>query len=176
METLLPFSIPVKGLKNVIHKFEYFIDHSFFKHFEDSPVNDGALNVDVTFEKRPDLFVLQIDFKGTVKADCDRCLVQIDLPISDSQRLMVKVGEGESEDPDIIFIHPEESKLNIAPYIYEFVLLAMPMIKVYDCDNDENPACNFEMLKYLDENSEQKEEGASNPIWDELKKLDNLNN
>ena len=176
MKDLVPFSIPFKGLKNGIHQYQYRIDQSFFQHFEDSPVSSSDIDLSVQLDKRPDFIVLQFDFKGTVKADCDRCLAPIDLPVVDSQRLMVKLAEGVSEDPDIVFVHPEASNINVSSYIYEFILLAMPMIKVYDCENDENPACNFEMLEYLKRGDEEEKKDASpNPIWDELKKLDNLN-
>ena len=111
-----------------------------------------------------------LHFSGTVKADCDRCLAKIDLPLSDQQRLLVKFSvEQELEEAEVVYIHPETQQLNVSKYIYEFICLAMPMIKVYDCEEEENRPCNEEMLGYLDHEEEEKTD--SNPIWDELKKL-----
>jgi uncharacterized metal-binding protein YceD (DUF177 family) len=168
MKSLLPFSIPVKGLRPGVHEFDFQIDRRFFKAFEASPVNDGQVSVRLLFEKRPGLYVLSFHLEGMVKTECDRCLALIDLPISADQQLLVKFSEeNEAEEADVVYINPEDSHLNVAQFIYEFIILALPMIKVYDCENDENPKCDWEMLKYLD--GENQDQEASNPIWDALK-------
>jgi uncharacterized metal-binding protein YceD (DUF177 family) len=181
MEPLIAYSIPIQGLLDGTHQFDYQIDRSFFENFEDSPIADGQIHLQLSFDKRPDLYVLWFEFEGTVKTECDRCLAAIDLPISGKQRLLVKLRETDtaSDDPEIIFISPEAQKLNVAPFAYEFICLAMPLIKVYDCENDEQSNCDEEMLAKLDQNSgfepEEEEEPEENPIWAELKKL-NKNN
>ena len=170
MDTLVQYTIPIKGLGPGVHEFDFHIDNDFFTHFENSPIQEGDLQLHLVFDKRADLFVLEFDFQGTVKADCDRCLAKIDLPIGNQQRLLVKFSlEEELEEAEVIYIHPEAQKLNVSKYIYEYICLAMPMIKVYDCDQEENRPCNEEMLGYLD--NEEEENTDSNPIWDELKKL-----
>ena len=173
MDALIQYTIPVKGLGQGVHQFEFQIDHNFFQHFEQSPVQDGNIELKFTFDKRSDMFVLQFDFEGTVKTDCDRCLEAIDLPIKDHQQLLVKLStEEQKEDADIVYVSPEISQLNVAKYAYEFICLSLPLIKVYDCENDENRACNPEMLNYLNnENKEDTPENEQNPIWEELKKF-----
>lgn len=171
MDALVQYSIPVKGLGNGIHQFDFQIDKTFFTNFKGSPV--GAANIELVlhFEKRPDLFVLQFDFKGTVKTECDRCLAQIDLPLSGSRQLLVKFSEeGIKEEAEVLFISPGTQKLNVAKYIYEYICLALPLIKVYDCEQDDNAPCNLEMLEYLERETER-EGSTANPAWDELKKL-----
>ncbi|MCB0572290.1 MAG: DUF177 domain-containing protein [Phaeodactylibacter sp.] len=187
MDPLIQFSIPVKGLRNGIHQFDFQIDRSFFENFEQSPISDCNIQLHLEFDKRPDMYVLQFDFEGTVRAECDRCLAEIGLPIADSQRLLVKVSqEEETDEAEITYISPETVKLNVAQYIYEFICLAMPIIKVYDCGNQDPRPCNEDMLRYLSngeqeekavEKSEEEaeEENRANPIWDELKKLSNDN-
>ena len=173
MDALIQYTIPVRGLGLGVHQFEFQIDHNFFQHFEQSPVQDGNIELKFTFDKRSDMFVLQFDFEGTVKTDCDRCLEAIDLPIKDNQQLLVKLStEEQKEDADIVYVSPEISQLNVAKYAYEFICLSLPLIKVYDCENDENRACNPEMLNYLNnENKEGTPENEQNPIWEELKKF-----
>lgn len=177
MDSLVQYSIPVKGLRSGTHQFDFQVDVDFFRCFESSPVADGKIDLTLLFDKRPDMYVLQFDFEGTVKTECDRCLAQIDLPIADSQRLVVKLSEQtEAEDADVIYIHPEEQQLNVATYIYEYIILSMPFMKVYDCDNDKNRVCNEEMLYYLqnvqeEEAAEEEPENEQNPLWEELKKL-----
>ncbi len=178
MDPLISYSIPVKGLRDGIHQFDFQIDRSFFEHFEHSPIEEADVRVQLELDKRPDMYVLQFELEGTIATQCDRCAADIGLPIADSQRLLVKLSnEEEVEEADVIFISPEAQKLNVAVYIYEYICLAVPLIKVYDCENDENRKCNEETLRYLSNGGqdaeEEKEEEVSNPIWDELKKLKN---
>jgi len=174
MEGLVEFSIPIKGLGDGIHRFDFHIDQSFFKHFENAPVEEGDIDLTFTLDKSPSMYVLEFDFEGTVKTACDRCLATIDLPISGSQQLLVKFSyEEQDEEAEVIYISPETKKLDVSKYIYEFVVLAIPMIKVYDCQEDENPPCNFDMLRYLEATEEappMEKKVEDNPIWDELRK------
>jgi uncharacterized metal-binding protein YceD (DUF177 family) len=176
MDRLIQYTIPIKGLGNGIHEFEFQVDQSFFQAFEHSSIQEGAVTVKLVFEKRPELYVLNFALAGTVKTECDRCLVDIHLPISNEHQLLVKLSEEESkeDDPDVIYIHPETPKLQIAQFIYEYIHLSIPMIKVYDCQSEEEPPCNLDMLKYLEENEEKDsdQDQGDNPIWDALKNLD----
>jgi uncharacterized protein len=173
MDGLVEYTIPVKGLGNGIHPFHFHIGREFFEQFEDSPVREGDIELDLTFDKRTDMFVFTFQFEGTVKTECDRCLASIDLPISGQERLIVKFSlEDEEDEADVTYVHPEISKFNVARFIYEFIVLAIPMIKIYDCEEDEQPACNQEMLDFLESNEEPAEpEDTANPIWEELKKF-----
>lgn len=171
MDALVQYSIPVKGLHNGTHEYRFEIDHTFFACFENSPVEDGKVAVSLEFDKRPGLFVLEFDLAGTVKTDCDRCLAKIDLPIADQQRLLVKFSEVEEpEEADVVFVSPDIQQLNVAKFIYEFIVLALPIIKVFDCQDEEPRVCNDEMLDYLEgKNDEPSSEPTNNPLWDELK-------
>ena len=119
---------------------------------------------------------IESEFSGTVKSSCDRCLEIIDLPIADRQQLLVKFDEVEEEDAEVVYIHPDTDELSVAKWAYEFICLAIPISRRYDCENDLNAVCNQEVLKYLrteDADTESPEEPPRNPIWDVLKDLNN---
>ncbi len=183
MDPLIDYSIPLKGLHEGIHQFDFQIDQAFFGAFEDAPIGESDIRLSLEMAKRPGLIMLAFDFRGTVKTECDRCLAPIDLPIEGQQQLVAKpseLAEGEveqdEEDPDVIFIHPELPKLNVAPFVYEYICLALPMIKTYDCESESPVPCNEEMLDRLGEAEDlSDQEPATNPVWDELKKLGNNN-
>lgn len=175
MDGLIEYAIPVKGLSNGIHHFQFEIGEKFFEQFESSPVQQGKVDLALSFEKRTDLYIFEFSFSGSVKTECDRCLAGIDLPISGEERLIVKFSfEEEEEEAEVIYINPEAQQFNVARFIYEFIILAIPMIKVYDCEAEEQPPCNLEMLDYLNSEapSEKEEDTGVNPIWEELKKFD----
>jgi uncharacterized metal-binding protein YceD (DUF177 family) len=166
MNPFVVYSIPIQGLKTAIHTFRYELDRSFFEKFEDSPIADCTLRYQVQLDKRPDMLVLDFELEGTVEASCARCAADIHLPIEGERQLIVKYGdaEGETED-EVVFIHREASEFNVAPYLYEFAVLALPITNTYDCQSDEHPPCNFEVLDYLKNESSV----GSNAIWEVLK-------
>jgi uncharacterized protein len=182
MNGLLPFSLPIKGLRDGVHAFKLDIDETFFAEFPESPIKQGKVLLDLQLDKRPNLMVLDFDFKGTVRTECDRCMAEIDLPIADQQQLLVKLSETEvSNDPEVIYIHPETSDLNVGPYAYEYVILAIPLIRAYDCQAEQNPPCNKEIFSILEKNAEkpdqveESEPNTDNPLWSELKNWKNSN-
>ena len=173
MRGLIEFSIPLSGLVDGEHRFEFEVDKDFFSHFPDSPVADGSLQVEVSMYKRPDLLVFDFDISGTVSTECDRCLTGIQLPVSGSHQLIAKISDfGTSEDIDVIFLPTSTTDFDLSPYVYEYVVLTIPMMKIYDCEDEAPQPCDEAMLDKLDEAESlpEPEEEEVNPIWEELKK------
>lgn len=173
MNSLQAFILPLKGLGDGSHQFDFLVDDDFFQSFESSPVEEGKIKIVVKLDKRPTLLVFDFAFSGKVATSCDRCLVDIQLPLEGENRLLVKYGEGNDEhsDEDVVYISPETSSWSIAQYIYEYILLAIPLIKVYDCQEEANPPCDDQMLDKLEivENPEPETEEKNNPFRDALK-------
>ncbi len=168
------YSLPIQGLKNGTHTYNYVLDGSFFGEFEDSPIGDSEIEVYLEFEKRSDMMVLQFDLEGWFAASCDRCSAAIQMPIEGAHDLFVKYSEEKEEDDDeVIFISRDAPSFNVAKYLYEFAVLSLPMTNVYDCENDNEPPCNTEVLKYLETKKENKDDDdqAGNSVWDALKDL-----
>jgi len=173
MNVLDHFSVPYKGLGNGIHLFNFTVDSSFFKEFENSHIDNGNFDVDVELDKRQDHSILHFEIIGKTNTSCDRCLSLIDLPLHGNYKLHVKHGENEVSNDEIMFIHPETSILNLAQVTYEFILLSMPIIKIYDCDTEKLPPCNFEVLDKLNyEEEEDDESDEQSNVWDSLKDID----
>lgn len=170
MASLNNFSIPVRGIKSGVHQYNFHLDSSFFAEFTDSLIGESDVNVQLDFDKRPDMFVLDVDVQGTVKAECDRCLVDINLPIDGQYQLIIKLSDHESEVDEVVYLPAETTEINVAKYLYEFVGLSVPMMKSYDCQNDTPPPCDSAVLARLDKKEEDKKT-TNNPIWDELNKL-----
>lgn len=169
MDPLVQFEIPVSGLKDGLHPFDFQLNNEFFECFEASPLKEGNVNVKVYFDKRPDMYVITFDIKGAVKTTCDRCLDEFILPIQSSESLMFKFAAEEREEADIVYILKGATSLNIANYIYDYVNLALPMMKTHD---DAEEECNSEITDYLNNQNQEEEtkpQSDKNPIWDALK-------
>jgi len=174
MDAFVAYALPIQGLKTGVHHFKFEVDSAFFAQFEASPVQNGSVLFELVLDKRPDMMLLDFTLEGFVEAECDRCTAMIDLPIEDEQQIIVKFGETEIEtdDDEVIFMHREASVFNVAKYLYEFVVLALPITNTYDCENDPAPPCIFEVLNHLKPESEENQPAS---IWEGLKDLNNDN-
>ena len=183
MGNLKEFSLPIRGLKNGVHEYDFEIGSDFFKNFEESPIENGEFDVHLTFDKRDSFFELVFDIEGTVGTECDRCTAGINLPISDSQYLTVKYSiEEREEDAEVVYILHDTSEFNVAKYIYEFICLSVPFHKVYDCENDDPQPCDFAVLNIISPDDTPSVQDDKNDIetkknpFDDLKGKFNLDN
>jgi len=154
MSAQSPFILPLSGLSQGIYVYDLVVDDDFFATFDDSPVRHAKVQLRLTVDRQTREMVLDFDFAGTISTSCDRCLADIDLPIADQRQLVVKFkadADSLEEEGELIYLHPDTSLFNVAPYAYEMVLLALPMIRTYDCREGEGPyPCDEEMLDRID--------------------------
>jgi uncharacterized metal-binding protein YceD (DUF177 family) len=92
-------------------------------------------------------------------------------PINTDNRLVVKFGEEYSEEDDLVTVDENEGIIDVAWFIYEFIVLNIPIKHVHAPGK-----CNPAMIKMLEEHSATRssdgdEEDAIDPRWSELEKL-----
>jgi len=151
------------------------LDDKFFEKFENSEVKTGSINAKVLLTKQTTLMILNFTVKGTVELLCDRCLDQFNQKINNEGKLFVKFGLEEEELSDeIIVVSFEDHQLNVAQFLYELVILGLPIKRVHPNKKGKN-TCDPEMIKKLGEylvNEESlNDEGPVDERWIELKKL-----
>jgi uncharacterized protein len=169
------YSIPISGMKEGKHTYDFEIDDKFFELFEESEVREGKLSVVVNAEKRSSHIDMGISISGNVNISCDRCLGIFPYSLSCGNRLLVKFGKTiEETDPDIISIPKDENELDLSQYFYEYILLALPIQRIHPADSNGKSTCDPEMIGKLKEHISN-EEDKNDPRWDELKKLMNKN-
>ncbi len=149
MDILKEFEIPFRGLQDGLHEMEYHLRNNFFSVFDKPLITDADVNVQVELDRRPSMMILDIEFSGDFPATCDRCLNDIRIPISGEHQLIIKFIEGESNEDDVIYLDDGVHVLNIAQYLYECIIVAIPLSKVRDCETDEYKYCNKEVLDRL---------------------------
>ncbi|KOH44135.1 YceD family protein [Sunxiuqinia dokdonensis] len=176
MAYLNAYNIALKGLAIGKHDFDYQVGKQFFEYFDGEIAGDGRVEVKLELEKRSALIVLWFHVKGTVNIQCDRCLDLFDQPIESQNKVFVKYGEEKFEDgDDVIWIAPDETHINVAKLIYDFIILSIPIKHVHPDDARGESLCNPEMLERLNFLSVKQESEEESPEtdsrWDELKKL-----
>lgn len=169
MQGLKQFSIQFKGLDFDVHNYSFQVNQQFFDAFEESPLKNGLLKSMLTLEKKSDHLILDFETNGTVETECDRCTAKIDLPITSEFSLIIKFDEEEREEEEVVFISPETHEINVAPFIYEHIILSIPLIKVFDCDLIDPEPCNQDVLDILD--GEEEIEVKNNPLEEAFKNL-----
>jgi uncharacterized protein len=151
MNPLKEYVLPIQGLNKGFHRFVFEVDKSFFDCFEGSPIENGHFDLTVEMDKRDSFFELKFDFDGSIKTECDRCTAPIELFFGDTQNLLVKMSlEQHDEDADVVFISPEEPEFDLSQYVYEFICLAMPASKTFDCEEEDPRPCDFGVLELLE--------------------------
>lgn len=154
------YNIPLRGLSEGKHEFKYDLDKSFFDLIDDgtADVKKGDLKVVVSLKKTSVTFELNFDITGTVHVPCDRCLDDIPMDVDTKNKLIVKFGKEYSEESDEIVIIPEEDgEINIAWFLYEFIVLSLPAKKVHPpgtCNKAMSSKLNKHRAKSTDDDSD----------------------
>lgn len=162
MNALKEFKIPFVGLKEGIHDYAYEIEKEFFESFEYSEVEDGRINAIVQLDRKERMMIFEFNLKGFVLIPCDRCAEEMEYPVDTKERLIVKFGQEHSEQSEEIIIIPEtDSHINISSFIYEYIMLALPLKKVHP------EGCESDILDKLG----QEDKSETDPRWEALKEL-----
>ncbi|RCW93653.1 YceD family protein [Winogradskyella arenosi] len=175
MKALKSYTIPFVGLKIGEHHFDYQIDNTFFEHFEYDEFNAVDVKIDLKFEKKTTLLELCFSAKGSVNVNCDITNEPFDLAIDDEFKLVVKFGDAYNNDNEDILIVPHgEYEINVAQYIYELIVLAVPIKRVHP--GIEDGTLQSDILSKLEELRPSEDQNTKSsedidPRWDNLKKL-----
>jgi uncharacterized metal-binding protein YceD (DUF177 family) len=148
------YKVDLKGMQADIQKYEYMLDNQFFIHIGGEDVQKGRVKVALTVTKRKDFFDLAFVLSGVAVIPCDRCLDDMDFPIETTAHLIVKFGKDYSEESDEIVVIPEsEGVINLAWFLYEFVVLAIPIKHIH-----ASGKCNKQMTSSLKKHSAKSED------------------
>ncbi len=175
MKPFKEYTIQFVGLKLGKHHFEYQIDKKFFEEFEYDEFNDVNVTVDLLFDKKTTFLELNFKISGFVNVNCDTTIEPYNQNVEGEFELVVKFGEAyNDENEDILIIPHGDYEINVAQYIYEFIILSMPTKRVHPGIADGT--LKSEILEKLEQLSpkglEEKEKTEeTDPRWNTLKKL-----
>jgi uncharacterized metal-binding protein YceD (DUF177 family) len=172
MKDLKQFNIPFVGLKEGNHVFNYTIDNKFFEAFNFDEYNNSSIEVSLNFLKKSTLFELIFKAKGSVEVPCDVTNELFEQEIKSKLPLVVNFGPEYNDENEEILILPHEAyEFNVAQFIYEMIVLAVPNRRVHPKVLDGT--MESEALKKLKELQIKKVKTVENtdPRWDKLKNL-----
>ncbi len=171
-------------------KYEFVLDNQFFAIIDSPEVQKGKVNVELIVKRTSRAFELNFNTEGLVWIPCDRCLDDMEQPVSSIDKLVVKFGHEYAEEGDNLIVIPEEEgEINVAWFMYEFVTLAIPMKHVHPvgkCNKTMSGKLSKHMRTasaeeeedvFVSEDEEFSNEAADkgdsqvDPRWSELKKI-----
>lgn len=165
------YRIPFKGLKSGIHHFDFKITDEFFGNLDYAEQEKAEVNLRLSLLKEETMLNLDFDFDGAVEVTCDRCGHAFMHPVRGRKHLIVKFGDESYEESDEIIVVPEgKYEIDIHHYVYEYIILLLPLRKVHSVEFEGVGKCDPKVLKKIEERSAKK---TIDPRWEELKKLKN---
>ena len=180
------YNIVLKDIADETRVVEYDLDNAYFKKIDSPEVQIGNVKAKVSIQKKMDAYELKFDVDGTIVIPCDRCLDNMEQAIHYKDRLLVKFGNSFSEEDEIVIVPETEGAINIAWFLYEFIVLNIPMKHVHaagecnktmvvklrkhitrqkDDDDDDNSSLEFEDEDFT------ADEVQTDPRWDSLQNI-----
>ena len=173
MSKLEQFNVDLKALSQGDNILSFVLDDAFFEAIEAPTVRRRRLQTTLTIHRTEDYFDLDFHTEGLVTVACDRCLDDLEQPISADDHLVAKFGTAYSEDDELVIVAENEGMLDVSWFIYQFVELSIPLRHVHAPGK-----CNPAMMKALEEHSAARSgvesvESSVDSRWAVLEKLKN---
>lgn len=154
MATKDKYSIDYQGLTIGNHSFALNFGADLFELYPYGGVDQGEGDITIELIKHSNHLELFVHIEGIVGLGCDRCSDFYEQPIVFNGEVVVKLNNARSDDNsddkreydgDIIWLAVGESRLDLSEWIYESIILSLPLQRVHPLRDD----CNAEALKYL---------------------------
>ena len=171
------YYIHISGLKEGQHEYYFKIDSQFFEEFEGSEIKDCSLEVFAILTQELNKLSLSLQINGTIfNLLCDICNSKMKINISNLCSFLLKgedlkINNWDEGEEDIIYIMPEQQKINISKLIYESIILSIPTKKTHGSELF-NEKCDGNMISLINKYSEKK--SIKDPRWKDLDKLKDL--
>jgi len=181
------YNLVLKDINDETRVIEYDLDDAYFKKIDSPEVQRGNVKSKVSVHKKLNTFELQFQLDGSITIPCDRCLDDMEQPIHYKEKLRVKFGDKFAEEDEIVIVPENEGAINVAWFLYEFIVLNIPIKHVHatgecnktmvvklkkhitrqkDDTDDDNSSLEFD-----DDDDFTTEEVQTDPRWDGLQNI-----
>ena len=185
------YNIILKDLSEETRIVEYNLDNEYFKKIDSPEVQIGNVKAKVSVQKKMNAYELKFEVDGIITIPCDRCLDDMEQAIHHKDKLLVKLGETFSEEDEIVIVPESEGAINIAWFLYEFIVLNIPIKHVHatgECnkmmvgklkkhitrqksDSDDDDEDGSSVLEFDDDDDFSTNEIQTDPRWDGLQNI-----
>ncbi|MGA0556955.1 YceD family protein [Larkinella sp. VNQ87] len=180
VKELQKYTITISSLENKSYEFDFESGDAFFEAMEQDLIQRGSFKTQLVLTKSSSMIQLNFHIRGTVELTCDRSLELFDEPFDIREQLFLKYADRTEELTDEIeLIQWDTQQINVARYLFDFIVLSLPMKKLHPRFRDEEAGESDDQegkVVYRSEPSEPDAEEGEPPIdprWDLLRKLTN---
>lgn len=168
------FSVNIIGLSKKVHLFHFELKDAFFERYGKEVLSKGDFDAEVTLDKKETF--IEVDFKisGHAELICDRSLEPFEQPLNIDRKVIFKYGEEPQEISDeIVIITRDQDSIDLGQYMYEFIVLSIPIKKLHPDlrDEDEEDESDVRIVYSTSTEKEEVKEEDIDPRWEKLKKL-----
>ena len=160
------YNVVLKDLNEGSKMFEYELDDLYFKKIDSPEIQHGNVSATVQVQPKQGLYELSFNLEGTVIIPCDRCLDDMTQPIQYKDKLKVKLGDRFSEEDEIVIVPESEGAINIAWFLYEFIVLNIP-IKHVHATGECNKTMATKLKRHITRQKDDDDEGGSTLFEDD---------
>ena len=121
------YKIDLKALPQGKSSLSYVLDDEYFEAIDAPDVRKGDLTCLLSVNRIADVFNISVSIEGVVYIPCDICLDDMELPIEANDKLVAKIGEGNSESDDVVTVDENEGILDVSWFIFECIDLHLPI-------------------------------------------------
>ena len=154
------YNVVLKDLNEGSKMFEYELNDLYFKKIDSPEIQHGSVHAVVQVQQKQGLYELSFNLEGTVIIPCDRCLDDMTQPIQYKDKLKVKLGDRFSEEDEIVIVPESEGAINIAWFLYEFIVLNIP-IKHVHASGECNKTMVTKLKKHITRQKDDDEDGVA---------------
>ncbi|WP_245970329.1 YceD family protein [Pseudochryseolinea flava] len=170
------YGVNIIALANKEHQFEFELEEKFFRQFGSEVLSKGSFVANVILDKHETFIEADFDIKGTAHLTCDRSLEEFEHPVEDRHKVVFKFGDVDQELSDeIVMINRDTAVLELGQYMYEFIVLALPMKRLHPKfqqeSEDEDEHEEGKIVYTSEDPNQEKKEEEIDPRWNILKKL-----
>ena len=152
MARLNTFKIQFHSFQNGSHELVFDVDDAFFTYFTESEIARGQVAVRVLMIKSERQLRFDFHLEGSVMVPCDRCLDLYEQDLDSFYTLYGKFGSGNSDDElDVVWIPESAGEVDLAGYVYEYIMLSLPLKRMHPDNEEGESGCDPEMLDRLSE-------------------------
>lgn len=162
MEDLKKYDIELSKLKEQEYQYQFESKEDFFDIFKNDIVQEANFQTNLKLIKSSTMIQLFFSIQGTLRLTCDRSLEEFDYPFHTEQRQILKFGQYYEEQSEDLEVIPWKTiKINIAKYIYEFVVLAVPSKRLHPKFQEEEKTEEEENVVLVYQSEEEIAEESS---------------
>ena len=160
------YNIRLKDLNDEIQQFEYDLNDEYFKKIDSEEVRKGNVKAKVTVQRKQNLYELKFLIEGSILIPCDRCLDMMEQSIQYKEKLQVKFGDKFSEEDEIVIVPESDGGINIAWFLYEFIVLNIPIKHVHPT-GECNKTMVTKLKKHITRQKDDEDEDGTPPLFDD---------